>query len=76
MIEELAVLGGPSNLHHSWRDDRHLVVPHAWIHAEGTANALEGRGVTSSLVTAAEKDQLYLQWGGGGGGVNCCHNAD
>lgn len=29
MIEELAVLGGPSNLHHSGRDDRHLVVPHA-----------------------------------------------
>lgn len=49
MIQELAVLGGPSDLHYPWCDDRHLVVPNAWIHTECTAHALKGRGITSCL---------------------------
>lgn len=49
MVEELAVLGGPSDLHHSGRDDRHLIVPDARVHAERTTHALKGGGVASRL---------------------------
>lgn len=49
MVEELAVLGGPSDLHHPRRDGRHLVVPDARIHAERAAHALKRRGVAAGL---------------------------
>lgn len=49
VVEELAVLGGPSNLHHPRRDDGHLVVPNPRVHAEGAAHALKGGGVASCL---------------------------
>lgn len=49
MVEELAVLGGPSDLHHPRRNDRHLVVPNARIHAEGAAHAFKRRGVATGL---------------------------
>lgn len=58
MVEEFAVLGGPSDLHHPRRNDRHLVVPNARIHAEGAPHALKRRGVAAGLVarTKAECD--------------------
>lgn len=49
MVEELAVLGGPSNLHHSWCNDCHLIVPNARIHTKCTTHTLKGRGITSCL---------------------------
>ena len=49
VVEELAVLGGPADLHHTGGDDRHLVVPDARVHAERTAHALEGRRVAPCL---------------------------
>ena len=49
VVEELAVLGGPADLHHPGGDDRHLVVPHARVHAERTAHALKGRRVAPRL---------------------------
>lgn len=49
MVEELAVLGGPSDLHHPGRNDRHLVVPNARVNAEGATHAFERRGVASGL---------------------------
>ena len=54
VVEELAVLGGPSNLHHSWCNDCHLVVPNAWIHTECTTDALKGWGITSCLRRGAK----------------------
>lgn len=49
VVEELAVLGGPSDLHHPRRNDGHLVVPNPRVHAERAAHALEGGGVASCL---------------------------
>lgn len=49
MVEELAVLGGPSNLHHPWCNDGHLVVPNPRVDAECASHALEGGGVASCL---------------------------
>lgn len=49
MVEELAILGGPANLHDTRSDHRDLVVPNTRVHAERTAHALERRSVTSRL---------------------------
>lgn len=49
MVEEFAVLGGPSDLHHPRRDDGHLVVPNPGVHAERASHALEGGGVAACL---------------------------
>jgi hypothetical protein len=49
MVEELAILGGPANLHDPWGDHSDLIVPHAWVHTEGTADTLEGGRVTACL---------------------------
>lgn len=49
MVEELAVLGGPSDLHHPRRDDGHLVVPNPRVHAERASHALERGGVAAGL---------------------------
>lgn len=56
MVEELAVLGGPSDLHHPRRDDGHLVVPDPGVHAERAPHALEGGGVASSLTRESVSD--------------------
>lgn len=55
VVEELAVLGGPSDLHHPRRNDGHLVVPNPRVHAERAAHALEGGGVASCLGRGAKK---------------------
>lgn len=55
MIEELAVPGGPSNLHHAWCNDCHLVVPNTRIHAKRTADALKGWCIASCLKMQARK---------------------
>lgn len=78
MVEELAVLGGPSDLHHPRRDNGHLVVPNPRVHAERASHALERRGVTSSLRRGSVSDSergcyssrhvrapAHLQAGGG-----------
>ena len=49
MIEELAVLGGPSNLHDPSRDDGRLVVPDTLVHLECAPHALEGGRITPRL---------------------------
>lgn len=49
MIEELAILGGPADLHDPRGDDRDLIVPHARVHAERTAHALERRCIAAGL---------------------------
>lgn len=49
VVEELAVLGGPSDLHHPRCNDGHLVVPNPRVNAEGAAHALKGGGVASCL---------------------------
>lgn len=60
MVEELAVLGGPSDLHHPRRDDRHLVVPDARIHAERAAHAFKRRGVATGLGGREQTDGLCV----------------
>ena len=42
VVEELAVLGGPADLHDPRGDDRDLVVPDARVHAERAADTLKG----------------------------------
>lgn len=56
VVEELAVLGGPSNLHDPRGDDRDLVVPDTRVHAECAADALEGGGITASLSVKGEAE--------------------
>lgn len=41
MVEELAILGGPADLHDTRSDDRDLIVPNTRVHAECTAHTLE-----------------------------------
>lgn len=62
MIEELAVLGGPSDLHHAWRNDRHLVVPNTRIHAECTTHTLKGWGVASCLRRGKKNEEKREMW--------------
>ncbi len=49
MVEKLAILSGPANLHNSCRDDGDLVVPDAGVRLKRAADALERRGVATSL---------------------------
>lgn len=62
MVEELAVLGGPSDLHHPRRDGRHLVVPDARIHAERAAHALKRRGVAAGLRGGTNRGERVCVW--------------
>lgn len=41
MVEELAILGGPADLHDPRSDHRDLIVPNTRVHAECTAHALK-----------------------------------
>lgn len=41
MVQELAVLGGPSDLHDAGRDDGDLVVPDAGMRLKRAAHAFE-----------------------------------
>ena len=50
MVQELAVLGGPSDLHDAGRDDGDLVVPDAGMRLKRAAHAFERGRVATSLV--------------------------
>ena len=49
VVEELAVLGCPADLHDAGRADPHLPVPRAGVHGEGAADALERGRVAAGL---------------------------
>ena len=49
VVEELAVLGGKTDLHDARSDDEHLVIPDARVDLERASNALERRYVTTRL---------------------------
>lgn len=62
MVEKLAVLGGPSNLHHSWCNDRHLVVPNARIHTECATHTFKWWSVTTGLTEGTKTERKCLGW--------------
>lgn len=49
VVEELAILGGPADLHDTRSDHRDLIVPNTRVHTECTPHALEWWRVTSCL---------------------------
>ncbi len=51
MVEELAVFGGPANLHDTVGDDEHLIVPDTTVRVVRTAHTLKRKCVTSRLHT-------------------------
>lgn len=57
MVQEMAVLGGPADLHDARRDDDRLVVPAAVVDLESSPDALESVGVAARLQAVAG----YLQ---------------
>ena len=55
VVEELAVLGRPADLHDARCHYQRLVVPDAGVHLKRTAHALKGRGVTPGLQHTAHR---------------------
>jgi len=49
VVKELAVFGGPTNLHDSISDDQNFIVPHPSIHLKCAAHTFKGRCITTGL---------------------------